>query len=127
MTTISAVESLYLAALEKATPRSAPPISTTPAVVTQICTPCGRALDAQQNVGSFLQTPAAGLPPTVDPGIRDLSGSMVGPYKLLQQIGEGGMGIVYMAEQTEPVRRQSGSKDHQAGHGLGSGHRPLRG
>ena len=30
----------------------------------------------------------------------------LGPYKLLQQIGEGGMGTVYMAEQTQPVRRK---------------------
>src|SRR5208337_38332 len=33
-------------------------------------------------------------------------GSRIGPYKLLQQIGEGGMGTVYMAEQAEPVRRR---------------------
>jgi serine/threonine protein kinase/tetratricopeptide (TPR) repeat protein len=31
---------------------------------------------------------------------------MIGPYKLLQQIGEGGMGTVYMAEQTQPVQRK---------------------
>lgn len=34
------------------------------------------------------------------------TGSMIGPYKLLEPIGEGGMGTVYMAEQTEPVRRR---------------------
>jgi serine/threonine protein kinase len=33
-------------------------------------------------------------------------GTMIGRYKLLQQIGEGGCGIVYMAEQEEPVRRR---------------------
>ena len=33
-------------------------------------------------------------------------GSAVGPYKLLQRIGEGGCGVVYMAEQEKPVRRR---------------------
>src|SRR5437588_8593838 len=33
-------------------------------------------------------------------------GTKIGPYKLLQKIGEGGMGIVYMAEQETPVRRK---------------------
>ncbi|HEV3312577.1 MAG TPA: protein kinase [Chloroflexota bacterium] len=32
-------------------------------------------------------------------------GTVIGPYKLLQQIGEGGFGVVYMTEQTHPVRR----------------------
>jgi hypothetical protein len=40
------------------------------------------------------------------PGPLEAAGTTIGPYKLLQQIGEGGMGTVYMAEQTEPVRRR---------------------
>ena len=54
------------------------------------------ALDPVEGSG-----PSAGL---VDPG--DLSGSRVGRYKLLEAIGEGGFGVVYRAEQVEPVRRQ---------------------
>src|SRR5262249_35427910 len=33
-------------------------------------------------------------------------GEVIGPYKLLEQIGEGGFGVVYMAEQQQPVRRK---------------------
>ncbi|SPE60945.1 Serine/threonine protein kinase with TPR repeats (fragment) [Verrucomicrobia bacterium] len=40
------------------------------------------------------------------PGIPCEAGDRIGRYKLLQQIGEGGCGVVYMAEQEEPVRRQ---------------------
>src|SRR4249920_1768652 len=38
--------------------------------------------------------------------VIEKSGDWIGPYKLLQQIGEGGCGVVYMAEQEEPVRRR---------------------
>src|SRR5438045_2901774 len=43
--------------------------------------------------------------PTIDQPVAEPPEMQIGPYKLLQQIGEGGMGTVYMAEQQEPVRR----------------------
>src|SRR5262245_56619738 len=43
---------------------------------------------------------------TLDQPPIEKSGTQIGPHKLLQQIGEGGMGVVFMAEQTEPVRRK---------------------
>jgi WD40 repeat protein/serine/threonine protein kinase/tetratricopeptide (TPR) repeat protein len=38
--------------------------------------------------------------------VEEKPGSRIGRYKLLQKIGEGGCGVVYMAEQEEPVRRR---------------------
>jgi serine/threonine protein kinase/WD40 repeat protein len=62
---------------------------------------------AHKPASSFLERPAGDLLATVDqPPIAEKPGTIIGPYKLLQQIGEGGMGAVYMAEQTEPVRRR---------------------
>jgi serine/threonine protein kinase/TPR repeat protein len=65
-----------------------------------------KLLDAHFKAGAFLQPPASDLYATVEGSqLSDAPGTVIGPYKLLQQIGEGGMGTVYMAEQTEPVRR----------------------
>src|SRR5262249_30530094 len=52
--------------------------------------------------GGAADTPAA----TTDESLREGPGAVIGPYKLLEQIGEGGFGVVYMAEQTQPVRRR---------------------
>jgi tetratricopeptide (TPR) repeat protein/serine/threonine protein kinase len=63
-------------------------------------------LRAYEERPSFLETPAARLVVTMDEPIREGLGTVIGPYKLLQEIGEGGMGTVFMAEQTHPVQRK---------------------
>jgi serine/threonine protein kinase len=65
-----------------------------------------RLLHAHFQGGSILDAPARGLGATVDQPPREAAGAMVGPYKLLEQIGEGGFGVVFLAEQTQPVRRK---------------------
>jgi tetratricopeptide (TPR) repeat protein len=71
-------------------------------------------LREEEQLGSFLERPAepqAGSGPVTRtptepfPASLEGPGSVIGPYKLIQEIGEGGMGTVYMAQQTEPVKR----------------------
>src|SRR6476469_435531 len=73
-------------------------------------------LRAGEEAGEFLQDPARGAQRPAHASISstlllsstpgEKAGDRIGHYKLLQQIGEGGCGIVYMAEQEEPVRRR---------------------
>jgi tetratricopeptide (TPR) repeat protein/serine/threonine protein kinase len=70
-------------------------------------------LRLHEQAGSFLQGPApapatgALAPaPAESAAAAERPGAVIGPYKLLQQIGAGGMGTVFMAEQTQPVQRR---------------------
>src|SRR5437763_14177106 len=113
------VKEIFLAAVEKASPEERA------ACLHEACgddEALRRQVEAlvrkHEEAGSFLESPvldpaAAGEP---QPGeaasplapewkgaserLAETVGSRIGPYKLLQQIGEGGMGTVYMAEQT---------------------------
>ena len=67
-----------------------------------------RLLSAHEKAGGFLEGSPAGL-------AGQQPGAMIGPYKLLEEIGEGGFGVVYMAEQTTPVRRRVALKILKAG------------
>ncbi len=110
MSNSSQLESIFFAALDKQSPAERM------AFLDQACAAdvdlrqrVERMLAAQAAAGSFLEQPAIGsetdtrhpIPDTLAEG----PGTVIGPYKLLQQIGEGGMGVVFMAEQSEPLQR----------------------
>jgi serine/threonine protein kinase len=110
-------EHIFLAALEKPSPGERA------AYLDEMCGP-DSALRAQvegllrshEQAGSFLHGSLFDLGATKDVSAPpELTGSRIGPYKLLQSIGEGGMGTVYMADQTNPVRRNVALKLIKAG------------
>jgi WD40 repeat protein/serine/threonine protein kinase len=68
-------------------------------------------LSVHDRGGSFLEEPAVPALATLDaPLVSEGAGHVIGPYKLLEPIGEGGFGVVFMAEQQQPVRRKVAMK-----------------
>src|SRR5262245_37508832 len=71
---------------------------------------------AEGAAGDFLEPPAPSPVVTIEgQPVGEGPVTVIGPYKLVQQIGEGGMGTVWMAQQTEPVKRLVAVKLIKAG------------
>ncbi|HEX4072546.1 MAG TPA: serine/threonine-protein kinase, partial [Planctomycetaceae bacterium] len=105
--TVRTIDEIYFAAFEK------PTAEERTAYLDQACAGdeelrrrVERLLRAQPNVGNFLESPAPEFAPTIVQTFSEGPGAAIGPYQLLEQIGEGGFGIVYLADQQAPVRRR---------------------
>jgi WD40 repeat protein/serine/threonine protein kinase len=100
-------QSLFIEALEKEDPAERAAFldracAADPALRARI----DRLLQRHQQPGGFLETPAPLSPDAAEEPIREGPGSVIGPYTLREQLGEGGFGVVFLAEQEQPLRRK---------------------
>jgi eukaryotic-like serine/threonine-protein kinase len=116
----SNVKSIFLAASEKPASERAEFLDVAAGDDAALRARVEDLLKAHDNPDSFLNDPAAEFGATIDLSpaespLAEKAGALIGPYKLLEQIGEGGMGVVYMADQQAPVRRRVALKIIKAG------------
>jgi serine/threonine protein kinase/WD40 repeat protein/tetratricopeptide (TPR) repeat protein len=111
------VEAVFLAALDKTSPQErAAYVEGACAGKPELLGRVRELLASHEGSRGPLDGPPPGLEGTVDqPRVAGRPGTAIGPYKLLQPIGEGGMGTVFMAEQQQPVWRKVALKLIKAG------------
>ena len=120
-------ESIFMGAVQKQTPEErAVYLDEVCANNTELRQSVELLLKAHDRAGHFLQAVPRN-DPTMDQPDHQGPGTIIGPYKLLQPIGEGGMGTVYMAEQTAPGEADGRAQAHQGRHGLAGRCSPASG
>src|SRR4029453_7655140 len=116
MNTPSPLESIFFAALEKGLPEErAAYLDEACAGDTNLRRRVEKMLTAQSEVRGFLEQPAAAIDTTVSLPSAEGLGTLIGPYKIGELIGEGAVGGVYLAQQTDPVKRLVALKVIKAG------------
>jgi serine/threonine protein kinase/WD40 repeat protein/tetratricopeptide (TPR) repeat protein len=110
------LEDIFLAAVEKAPVDRAAYLDAACASDAELRAQVEALVRSHEEAGSLLEQPLFRPGPTEDaPPAGEQPAVAVGPYKLVEQIGEGGMGTVWMAQQTAPVKRLVAVKLIKAG------------